>query len=91
MMCEQCAEEWGDEIYSGVEEFLDEWPDAEFGPAHVVLSDFNMEGHHIAFCLDAIAAERASNDSLLLQETEKFMRDWLAPRAAAREAEMHEP
>jgi hypothetical protein len=29
-------------------EFLDGWPAAEWGPAHIVLSDFNLEDEWIA-------------------------------------------
>lgn len=56
-MCEDCREDWGDEIYNGVEAFIREWPDAEFGPAHIVLSDMNCEEGHIRWCLGLIAGE----------------------------------
>jgi hypothetical protein len=28
-----------------IDEFLTQWPDAEYGPAHVILSDYNLEDH----------------------------------------------
>ncbi len=34
-----------------IDRFLEEWPDAEYGPAHIVLSDCNLEDVHIDFCL----------------------------------------
>lgn len=58
-MCEHCVEEWGHEITRGVDDFLDEWPDAEFGPAHIVLSDFNCEPAFIRQCLGMISGELA--------------------------------
>jgi hypothetical protein len=37
-----------------IEAFLKEWPDAEYGPAHVVLSDKNLEDHWIDGCIAAL-------------------------------------
>lgn len=31
--------------------FLKEWPCAEFGPAHIVLGDYNLKDAHIRWCL----------------------------------------
>ena len=56
-MCQDCRDVWGAEISDGVDAFLREWPDAEYGPAHVVLSDMNCEEHHIRWCLGLIAGE----------------------------------
>lgn len=56
-MCDSCREQWGDEIYKGVEAFCEAWPDAEFGPGHIVLSDFNCEEPCIRWCLGLIAGE----------------------------------
>jgi hypothetical protein len=58
-MCELCRAEVGDEIYNGIEQFLRDWPDAEYGPAHIVLSDCNIgPDWHIRWCLGLIAAEQ---------------------------------
>lgn len=56
-MCDDCRDMWGDEIYHAVKAFEVEWPDAEFGPAHIVLSDFNCEVHHIDWCAGLILGE----------------------------------
>ncbi len=34
------------------EKFLDIYPDAEFGPAHITLSDYNFKDCHLMFCVD---------------------------------------
>jgi len=34
-----------------IDAFLEKWPDAEYGPAHIVLSDANLEDHHIDWCI----------------------------------------
>jgi hypothetical protein len=34
-----------------LDRFRDEWPEAEFGPAHIVLSDANLEDGHIDWCI----------------------------------------
>lgn len=36
---------------SRIDDFRNKWPDAEFGPGHIVLSDGNIEDGHIDFCL----------------------------------------
>jgi hypothetical protein len=57
-MCEDCRADVGDEIYDGIQRFTTEWPDAEFGPAHIVLSDFNVGKGHVRWCLALIALEQ---------------------------------
>ena len=37
-----------------IDEFTMWYPMMEFGPGHIVLSDYNVQNHHIYFCLDAI-------------------------------------
>lgn len=34
-----------------IDEFLKLWPQAEFGPAHIVLGDDNVEDCHITWCI----------------------------------------
>jgi len=37
-----------------VDKFLDKWPDAEYGPGHIVLSDDNVENACIDWCLSLL-------------------------------------
>jgi hypothetical protein len=37
-----------------IDRFLDDYPDAEFGPAHIVLSDANLKDWHIDWCLSLL-------------------------------------
>lgn len=34
--------------------FLEKWPGSEYGPAHIVLSDHNLDDDFIHFCLKEI-------------------------------------
>lgn len=36
-------------------DFLEKWPRADYGPAHITLSDHNLEDHNLRFCLNEIA------------------------------------
>lgn len=44
-----------DDVVNCCCEFCEAFPDAEFGGAHVVVSDFNTETPNIAFCLRELA------------------------------------
>jgi len=33
-----------------IDAFLARWPNAEFGPAHIVLGDANIEDHNLQYC-----------------------------------------
>lgn len=47
-MCEECeADPW----YPTIQEFLKRFPMAEWGPAHVVFSDFNTDAPCVKDCL----------------------------------------
>lgn len=41
-------------IIKAIDAFTKEWPDAEWGPAHIVLSDFNLGDGHIKWCRELI-------------------------------------
>lgn len=45
-----------------IEAFLQEWPDAEYGPAHIVLGDYNLGDGHLNWCI-AIARAVLSGKS----------------------------
>ena len=49
-MCDECR---ANPFWPMVSAFLEEWPNAEYGPAHVVLSDFNTEQFDLTYCLGA--------------------------------------
>lgn len=33
-----------------IDAFVAQWPDAAFGPAHIVLSDYNLDDHCLGYC-----------------------------------------
>ena len=52
-MCQTCVDEGrlSQETYDKIEAFCEKWSSAEFGPAHIVLSDCNVDDYFVAFCL----------------------------------------
>ena len=36
--------------------FLDRWPEAEYGPAHIVVADYNFEPGHLQWCSGVVWA-----------------------------------
>ena len=80
-----------------IDEFLDEWPDAEFGPAHIVLSDGNVEDHHVDWCLGLLGvvldgepwldpSPHPFSPAMYMEEDSPGTREeWLATREYLRE------
>ena len=57
------------ELQEKIEAFLEIWPNAEFGPAHIVLSDYNLRNVDIIWSINLIHAALAkSMDGLDLDE-----------------------
>lgn len=48
-------------------EFTKRWPDAEWGPAHIVLSDYNLSDGHIEWCV-ALCRAALTHDARHLLE-----------------------
>lgn len=44
-----------DEIEAKIEAFCAKWPNAEFGPAHIVLSDYNLNDGSVTWCISLIS------------------------------------
>lgn len=55
--------------------FLKEWPDAEYGPGHIALSDYNLSDVHIRWCVSLCRAALSGKVSDL--EQPYVMRDQL--------------
>jgi hypothetical protein len=52
-------------------DFMAAWPDAEFGPAHIVIADENFDNGHLAWCdgiIYAVQEERKCGGRLLYPE-----------------------
>lgn len=51
-MCQDCVDDGrlSQSTYDAIEAFCERWPDAESGPAHVLLADANVDDESIAFC-----------------------------------------
>lgn len=73
------------EIIQRIDEFTEQYPDAEYGPAHIVLSDYNLTDDAIDFCLnlldpanieEALSDISYSPEEKELEETRAFLR-WL--------------
>jgi hypothetical protein len=54
--------------------FLDEWPMAEYGPAHITLADGNFEDGHLLYCIkETFKAIRKDKENNELWETFAFL------------------
>ena len=78
-MCQGCVDNGyvSQAIYDKIEAFLSTWPRAEFGPAHIVLSDCNTEAQSIQWCLehwDEYKRDHAANE---LEATKAFLHELL--------------
>lgn len=51
-------------IREKITKFLELWPDAEYGPAHVVLSDYNLEDYFVDASIQRIRNGDRSSDEL---------------------------
>lgn len=65
-------------VYDACEAFLEEWPSAEFGPAHIVLADDNVEDHHIQRCLENFELYSEGHSQEELEATKTFLTELLA-------------
>jgi len=66
-------------VLASIHDFLQAWPDAEFGPAHIVLSDHNLEDEHVRWCLGLARAaiSRAPEDLYRTDDLPFMVRmDW---------------
>jgi hypothetical protein len=52
-MCQGCVSDEGitQRAYDFIEAFRQKWPRSEFGPAHIVIADDNLEDEHIKWCI----------------------------------------
>lgn len=52
-MCQTCVDEGrlSQATFDMIEDFVYQYPDSEFGPAHIVLGDDNVEDSHLTWCL----------------------------------------
>ena len=65
-----------DNVYELIRAFLAIWPNAEYGPAHIALSDQNLSDDNIRFCHKAIhrCQESGVGDAQELHATDLFLR-----------------
>lgn len=81
-MCQNCVDNGflKQSTFDKIEAFLEKYPSAEWGPAHIVLSDDNLEDGHIKWCIGLAKASlsRDRNDLPNPDEDESMMNelDW---------------
>jgi hypothetical protein len=81
-MCQGCVDEGrlSQEVYDKIEAFLEKYPDAEYGPAHIVLADDNLLDGHILWCIGLAKAAIYRDPKYLVDPDEdvELMRklDW---------------
>ena len=59
-MCQTCVDEGrlSQATYDKIEAFCEKWPDAEFGPGHILFSDCNVDDDDIKSCLQRCDSAR---------------------------------
>jgi hypothetical protein len=79
-MCQTCIDEGNisETTTKLIEDFTDEWPRSEFGPAHIVLADWNIEDSHIKWCIMLIDVIMSGDASKLNKREKEMMEvvDW---------------
>lgn len=53
-MCQSCVDsgEITQKVHDAIDAFSEVWPDSNYGPAHIVINDMNVEDEHINWCLE---------------------------------------
>jgi hypothetical protein len=64
-------------VMDEIDVFLDTWPDAAFGPAHIVLADSNLADGHILWCLGLCRAALSRDVCDLVDAEDKDFMDGL--------------
>jgi hypothetical protein len=64
-----------------IDEFSERWPESPYGPAHIVIDDYNAADGHVRFCLTRLAhydrADYASDHSPEELAATKELLEWL--------------
>lgn len=78
-MCQGCVDrgELSQETFDKISAFLGVWPNAEFGPAHIVLGDDNIEDENIQWCLDNWETYKRDHPEDELNATRVFLHELL--------------
>ena len=50
-------------IIPHIDDFTEQWPASSYGPAHIVLDDYNLENRFVHFCLEEIESYDPRNYS----------------------------
>ena len=68
-MCYYCENGLPPRVAAIINPLLERFPGAEFGPGHVVFSDFNLEGETIQWCLDNFGQFSSGHPAAELEAT----------------------
>jgi hypothetical protein len=64
-----------------IDDFNERWPEAPYGPAHIVLDDYNVLDGHVWFCLDRLErydpADYPSEHTQEERKATKELLEWL--------------
>lgn len=73
-MCLACVDEGllSLETFNKIDAFTDEWPESEYGPAHIVLSDDNLADGHLDWCI-ALCKGILDHDDISDPEDREFL------------------
>ena len=73
-MCQICVDngEISQATYDKIEAFNAKYDEAQFGPAHIVLADCNIEDEHLQWCIGLIEAALSKNPLDLYEPSKDF-------------------
>ncbi|RPJ40144.1 MAG: hypothetical protein EHM35_00635 [Planctomycetaceae bacterium] len=76
-MCQACVDEGrlSQATFDKIGAFLEKWPHAAYGPAHIVLDDDNLLDGHITWCLGLARAALSKNPADLRDADDVEMMD----------------
>jgi len=78
-MCQACVDEGrlSQATFDKIEGFLEKWPCADSGPAHIVLDDDNLLDGHIKWCIGLARAALSKNPDDLRDADDVRLMDML--------------
>ena len=77
MDAEEDEDAWAQETLDKIDAFTERWPDSEYGPGHIAISDYNLLDSDIRSCLNWTRAalqrdDRATVDPALVLNLDKL-------------------
>ena len=74
-MCQNCVDEGrlSQATFNRIEAFCESWPDAAYGPGHIVLDDDNVYDSNLDWCMGIVEAQLSGDMNHLNDVDQRFM------------------